>query len=372
MRLVVLASFLPVLLYRIWRMWRRPISPAAMAITGFGVLLWLWLLAYTDAVWAVLPVVVRSIVMSGTGAVLMITCVQIFVVSSSGYAPPAMIRRDRRIILAVAACVLVVVAVAASQSHIAATVGDPYTFTKVLYETSDRSLMVAFAVSDAYVAAVLIQFVWLGWRYADMTPVGLGLGFLAAAAAVELVAMVSGGVWNPLRWFGVEPDRDIELSIQTALGCVVSILVVTGFLCPPIMLYLQARKNVRRLRPLRDVLSARFPGLYPPVESGIRLSDLVFEWTTHIQDGLTMQAQSEQLPHKTKASAPAQKSDHVVAIVDWLDGRPAAGFSSEWLRPPSGMSDEAWVLAIADAYRSCQEDSDFPALSSGMPSALRR
>ncbi|AWG56129.1 hypothetical protein D2E51_16155 [Mycobacteroides abscessus] len=59
-------------------------------------------------------------------------------------------------------------------------------------------------------------------------------------------------------------------------------------------------------------------------------------------------------------------------MAKWLVGQPVLGFSCEWLHAPDRVSDESWVLAIADASRERQEDAEVPASLSGMPSTLRR
>ncbi|MGL5440864.1 hypothetical protein [Mycobacteroides stephanolepidis] len=91
------------------------------------------------------------------------------------------------------------------------------------------------------------------------------------------------------------------------------------------------------------------------MESQIRLSDKVFEWSTHIQDGLTLLAQSRELPLGTDTPAPKDGSARALAVANWIVGQADSGFGGEWLHAPSGVSDEAWVLAIADAYRNHTE-----------------
>ncbi len=146
------------------------------------------------------------------------------------------------------------------------------------------------------------------------------------------------------------------LWLQTLTGSVGATLLILGFLWPPVMSRVQARRDLRRLAPVRDMLTGLFPGLRSSMQSQIMLSDLVFEWITDIQDGFTLLAQRRQVPFRTSAEIPARLADRVVAIEDWLAGKSVPGFSTEWLQVPHGMGDNAWVLAIADAYR----DVDVP------------
>ena len=83
----------------------------------------------------------------------------------------------------------------------------------------------------------------------------------------------------------------------------------------------------------------------------MRLSDLVFEWTTHIQDGLTLLAQRGGVPLETDRRAAADILGRAATVAKWLVGQSVPGFSCEWLRTPVGVSDARWVLAVSDGYR---------------------
>lgn len=371
-RVGALICFLPVLLYRIWRLWRHPSSVPARAITGFGVLLWFWLLAFTDAVWSVLPTGLRVVSAGGWAAVTLAACLQAFVVGMGGYVTPVRIRRDVRIIFATATCVLVVVAVATASSNASVVLRDPYEFTNALMEGSDQGFVIASVTSNTYVAFVLVQLVWMGARNANRTPAGIGLGLLAAASALELVVLVSGGIWAPLARGGMLSGNRFGLWLLTISAFGVTALVIVGLLYPPVLLHIRARRAVRILKPLRDTLAAQFPGLGPPADPAMRLHDVAFEWTTHIQDGLTLLAQTRGLALNTDAEIPANEAEHVESVANWVIGQSVPGFSAEWLYAPGAKNDEAWVLAIADAYRERQEDLAAPASLSGMPSTLRK
>ncbi len=371
-RIIALLCLVPVLLYRIWRTWRRPSSLSAKAVTGFGVLLWVWLLAYTDAVWSVMPTWLRAVSAGGWGAVTLAASLQAFILGLNGRATPVRIRRDLWITFATAACVLVVVAVATTSSTQSALLRDPYIFTNALMQGTDSGLVIASVMSCTYVAFVLVQFVWMGARNANRTPVGIGLGLLAAASALELVVLVSGGIWAPLARGSMLSGNRFGLWLLTISGFGVTALVIVGFLYPPVLLHIRARRAVRILKPLRDALIARFPGIGPPADSAMRLHEVAFEWTAHVQDGLTLLAQTRGLALNTDAGIPVNEAEHVESVANWLVGEAVPGFSCEWLRPPEGVSEGPWVFAIADAYRERQEDLEAPASLSGMPSTLRK
>ncbi|TDZ98590.1 hypothetical protein [Mycobacteroides salmoniphilum] len=371
-RPVILACFLPILLYRVWRIVRHPTSVPAIAATAFGVSWWLWFLVFTDAVWSVLPTIVHAVTIGGWPAISIGACLQVFVIGVAGDTSPARIRRGLRITSLVAVTALIVVAVLVSQSRVLMSTGDVYELAGALYSGGDPWAVAALVMSCVYLIFVEIQLVWVGFRHADRTPLGVGLGLMAVSGMFQFVATVFGGIWAPLAHGEGLVGSVFGRWLQTWPGCVAAILMLAGFLWPPVMLRMQAYRDVKRLRPLHDALSGLFPGLFPPKQSRIRLSDLAFEWSTNVQDGLTLLAQSRELPLETDTSAPEVKSVRALAVANWIVGQSNPGFSAEWLRAPGGVSDEEWVLAIADAYRERQEDLEAPASLSGMPSTLRK
>lgn len=339
-RVAVLVCFVPVLLYRIWRLWRYPSLLPGKAVTGFGVLLWLWLLAFTDSVWSVLPTWLRAVSAGGWAAVTLAACLQAFVLGISDHTTPARVRRHLWITFTTAGCVLVVVATATLVSDTSAVLQDPYVFTNSLMEGRDPGLLVSSVTSTAYVALILVQLIWTGARNVSRTPVGIGLGLLAAASAVELVVLVSGGIWAPLAHGEVWEGRRFGpwFFIVPAFGVTALVMV----------------------------------GLGPPVDPATRLPDLAFEWATHIQDGLTLLAQARGVPLSTYAPIPADAAARSASVANWITDQVVPGFSCEWLQAPASTSDEMWVHEIAKAYRERQEDAEVPASLSGMPSTLRR
>lgn len=371
-RIVFMFCFLPVLLYRIWRLWRYPASAPAVAITAFCLVIWFWLFMLSDFWWHTLPSAVRATSLGGLLVTILAACTQIFVLGISGSASPERVRRGRRVILVVTAIVLVVVVVSANHSPVLLETKGLHELTNALLDGGDRWAIVSSVVGNGYLAVSLAQLVWTGLRHADRTPVGTGLGLLAVAASFEIVSVVVGGVLRPLTGGQDIISGRYGVVVQGVSGSVGVTLLALGFMWPPAVLRIQARRDEWRLRPLHDTLAGMFPGLFPPVETRIRLSDKVFEWGTHIQDGLTLLARSRGVSLDSGARVPENKSERSLAVANWLVGQPVLGFSSEWLHAPEAMNDEAWVLAIADAYRERQERLEAPASLSGMPSTLRR
>lgn len=349
-RVAVLICFLPVVLYRIWRVVRYPTSIPAVAVTAFGASAWLWFLAFTDSVWAALPPIMHAVSMGGWPAISIAACLQVFVVGISGEASPDRIRRGLRTTFAVAAVALVVVAVTVRNSSVLMTAYDALTISNIVYSGGDRASAIATIVTSGYVISVVLQMVWVGFRHADRTPVGVGLGLLAAASAFQVVGSLCGGIWRPLAHGEGFIGSPVGLWFQTLPGCVAAVLMVVGFLWAPVVLHVQARRDMRRLRPLRDTLADVFQGLFPPAEYRIRLSDKVFEWGAHVQDGLTLLAQNRGVPLGSTALVPEERSERASAVANWILGQSGSEISCEWLRPPVGTSDQAWMLAIADAY----------------------
>lgn len=351
-RVVFLLCFLPILLYRIWRLWRHPASAPAIAVTAFGAVMWFWLFLLSDFLWSVLPRQVRAASLAGWFVTTLAACMQIFILGISGSASPSRTRRAWRIVLVVTAIVMVVVAVAAQHSQVLSNTDDLNELTNALLDGADGGAVVASVVSDGYLTVTLVQLIWAGFRHADSTPVGTGLGLLAVASSFEVVCVFFGGIWRPLTGGHDVISARYGFLLQGVGGGVGVTLMAVGFLWPPVMLRIQARRDEQRLGPLHDEFVRLFPQLFPPMESRIRLSDKIFEWATHIQDGLTLVAQSRELPLETDTSAPKEKSARALAVANWIVGLSNTGFSGEWLRAPAGVSDEAWVLAIADAYRN--------------------
>ncbi|MEC4838454.1 hypothetical protein R2325_02430 [Mycobacteroides chelonae] len=133
-RVAVLIVFLPVVLYRIWRLVRYPTSIPAIAATVFGVWVWFWMLIFTEPVWTAMPASVHAVSMGGWAPVWMAGCLQIFVIGINGDVSQVWIRRGLRTTFIVTGLVLIVVAVAVSQSRVLASSADMFALTNALLD----------------------------------------------------------------------------------------------------------------------------------------------------------------------------------------------------------------------------------------------
>ncbi|GKT32030.1 hypothetical protein ADUPG1_006303, partial [Aduncisulcus paluster] len=170
-------------------------------------------------------------------------------------------------------------------------------------------------IANVYMAVVLVQMIWLGVRRADRSPAGWGLGLLATASAAVLVQVVHGGICNHIGLV-VAPQSVWLTAVPSAIG---GVCLLAGLLMPPLMLYWQARR---------------------------KLSDLVDEWCSQIEDGLTLTAQLRDTPLEG-TKPPTALAFRADAVARWLIGDPNPALNCCWLNTPEETSGQDWVLAIA-------------------------
>lgn len=201
-------------------------------------------------------------------------------------------------------------------SDTSAVLQDPYVFTNTLMEGRDPGLLISSVTSTAHVALILVQLIWTGVRNVSRTLVGIGLGLLAATSAVELVVLVSGGIWAPLAHAEVWEGRRFGpwFFIVPAFGVTALVMV----------------------------------GLGPPVDPATRLPDLALNGphTFKIARGV---------PLSTYAPIPADVAARSASVANWITDQVVPGFSYEWPQTPASTSDERWVREIAKAYRVRQK-----------------
>ncbi|MGL5440865.1 MAG: hypothetical protein ACRDDJ_00105, partial [[Mycobacterium] stephanolepidis] len=183
--------------------------------------------------WSVLPVQIRAASMAGWFVTTVAACVQIFVLGISGSVSPARMRRAWRVVLGVTAVVLVVVAVAVQHSQALLATEDLKELTNALLDGADSGAVVASLVSNGYLTATLVQLIWAGYRHADSTPVGTGLGLLAVASSFEVVCVFVGGIWRPLTGGHDVISARYGMVLQSVSGGVGITLMAVGFLWPP-------------------------------------------------------------------------------------------------------------------------------------------
>lgn len=352
---IVLAGLLPVVVHRV-RRWRQLRSPGT-AVTAVGVCgLWLWVLL--SWFWELLPPVIQAMEICGAPGVFTVSVLQIFVVSLRHSIRP----QHLGFVAVAGSTVLTVMAVSLVASDAASLDLRSYRFD-VTSHPLNTGMTVALLAANLYVTLVLVQVIWLGVQGADNTPIGWGLGLLAAGSAACLIPVVHDGICMQSSapgdagfiWFKAVP---------TAIAVV---CIVAGFAAPPLALYMQARRKLIQLNPIRQHLVSLLPGLDVPLAPGIGDTDVVYEWCSQIQDGLTLIAQQRQTPLEGQ-SPPTQPRCQADAVARWLTGIPEPNLTCQWLITPDGISGQEWTLAIAAAYRGYASAPGF----SGRPSTVRR
>lgn len=357
--IAVLVCLTPLMVYRVWRWWHRRSSPATAATALAVAMLWLQMgLAWG---WNLLPQVAKAVEISGGPGVMLLSVMQLIVISLRD---PSMTRflREARTVSVAAACVLTVITVAVVMGEATAMDLRPYRF-HVSPEFTNSGLAAATVIANVYMAVILVQIVWLGTRRANNTPTGWGLGLLATAAAACLVAVVHGGILNHLGV--VVAPHSMWLTVVPSSVC--AVCLVAGLATPPVMLYWQARRKLHALSPIRGRLIKEFPSLATPLAPGASGSDMVDEWCSQIQDGLTLTAQLRDTPLEG-TKPPAALAFRAAAVARWLAGDPNPALNCCWLSTPEAISGQDWVLAIAARYRRYVCAGGV----SGSPSTLRR
>ncbi|MBA0048546.1 hypothetical protein [Mycobacteroides sp. LB1] len=352
---VILVGLLPVMAYRVWR-WRQHRSPAtAMTAVAAGGL-WLWVLL--SWCWEFLPPVIQAMEICGGPGVIMVSVLQVFVVSLRRKIQS----RQMWLVAAAGSSVLAVMAAAMMVGNATSLDLLSYRFD-VAGHPNNAGLIVALVAANLYIAAVLVQVVWLGLRSADNTPTGWGVGLLAVGSASCLVSVAHDGIAMRSTAAG-----DPGFVWFKAVPAVVAVLcIVAGFTAPPLVLYLQARRKQRQLNPIRQHLIDALPNLDAPLAPGISHTDVVHEWCSQIQDGLTLTAQQRYTP-LSGAVPPTMLNERADAVAGWLAGIPEPNLNCQWLTTPEAVTGQAWMLAIAAAYQRYVSEVGL----SGSPSAVRR
>ncbi len=352
---VALVCLLPLAVHRIQR-WRQHRSPVT-AITAVAVaVLWMWLLL--GWLWELLPPLVQAMEMTGAPGVVLVSVMQLFVVSQR--------QRVRAphvwVVAAAGAGVLAVMAMALVATKATSLDLHAYRFD-VAAHPDNTGLAVAVVTANVYIAVILAQVIWLCLRNADNTATGWGLGFLAAGSAASLVPVIHDGIC--LR--SAVPGDAGYTWLKAVPAALAWTFILAGFATPPLAVYMDATRRLRQLKPLRQYLIEALPALDAPLMPGTARADRVHEWCSQIQDGLTLTAQQCRLP-LYGAQPPVASSARAGAVARWLAGGDEPALNCTWLTTPTAMRDEDWVLAIAAAYRRHKRDHGL----SESPSTLRK
>ncbi|MGV0585651.1 hypothetical protein ABQE45_18080 [Mycobacteroides chelonae] len=347
--LVVVVCLTPAVVYRLWR-WRQRRSSPAAGVSAIAVsALWLWLLLH--GWWEGLPPVAKAVEITGGPGVVWASVLQVFMLRLRGVSGPRL-RRTVWFIAAAALCVLSVMTAAVVIWDAASVDLDVYRFNAAPNFTNP-GLVIAAVTGAMYSFAVLVQMVWLGVRYADNTPTGWGLGLLGAAAAACLVPVVRGGIMHHL---GIAVVRD-SMWLSTVPATLCAALLIAGFAAPPLMMYAQARRKLAQLKPIRDFLVGALPSLDAPLAPGASRTDVVHEWCSQIQDGLTLTAQQRGTPQQGIQPQLAL-SERAEAVARWLAGVAEPNLNCQWLTTPETVTSQDWTLAIAAAYQRYRASAD--------------
>ncbi len=341
--IVLLSLVLAVVLYRAWRWWQHPTIPGA-AVVMFGASLWLWALWDIPGVWSVLPEGLQIFQFAAGTIIAPAASLHVLVVSITN--PPERNVHSRIGIIVASASTMIAVVLLISFTT-ALPDGSPYS----IHAASDQiSIVAATVITHAYTAAIFIHIISIGVRETDRSPVGTGIGLVAAASVFELFPVIHGGIWTPLALhLGREITPRDHMVFQIAPGIVATLLFLAALIWPPWQSRAIARRQLRILAPLRQALTAQFPDLGPPTPRGTQASDLVYEWTAQIQDGLSLTAQHRNIPLGT-AQPPADDTEHAGAVINWLRDESAAAINEAWLNPPPTMTAAQWTLALAKAH----------------------
>lgn len=339
---VAVACLIPLIAYRVRRWWHRRSSPAAGSMAVTVLVLWLGLvLAWW---WEALPPVVKAIEIAGGPGVLLVTALQLIVISLRSTSRPT--SRERMWMVNTAALgVLAIMTIAIMMGDATSVDLRRYRFN-LTPDMTNLGLIVATVTANVYMAAVLVQMIWLGIRRADNTPAGWGVGFLAAGAAASLIQVVHGGICNHIGLV-FAPDS-FWLTVLPSVVCAICLLV--GLFVPPVLIHLQGRRLLLRLKPIRKHLIDEFPGLDTPLAPGTNRADVVYEWCSQIQDGLTLTAQQRRTA-LYGAVPPADLATHATAVTEWICGTEVPELNGTWLAAPKSVSSRDWTLALGDCYR---------------------
>ncbi|MBA0044735.1 hypothetical protein [Mycobacteroides sp. LB1] len=315
----------------------------------FAVSIWPWALCDIEPIWGKLPPQIQAFHAAGGIGVVASASAWVLVIEACGQADH--VTRRKKIQRLVVGAAITLAAVAALTGSAVSTPGGGDFFTYLTEPRRDSlSLLAATLIGHIFAAGVLTHLALLAvWRI-DRTPAGRGLGLLGAAGSAVAIAVVTRGICAELfQWYGHPPPAWCGLTVQTSAVTAGAVLAISALTWPPLALHYQARRELRRLRPLRDALIELFPGLVPPQPFAVRLTDLVPEWIGQIQDGLSLMAQYRDLPLEN-AAPPHDRTKHVQAAIDWIKGQSPLGISASWLQAPTPLTNSEWIRVLADAF----------------------
>lgn len=188
------------------------------------------------------------------------------------------------------------------------------------------------------------------------TVVGTGLMHVAWAPLGRGIALIVGGA--ALLWISVVVALAGELSgnhdqrlHSAAVYAGAALLISIGSVWVLAEMWVRARMDLRRLRPMHDTLIERFPEVIDGVGGAgttvLRASDSVAQ----VMDAMYVQAGAGLFA--TREDPPTSSRDHARVVAKWVrDPEGSAVIDTRWIAPPEGCSPRRWALQIADEYNT--------------------
>lgn len=362
-----LLIFTPLVALRIRQSWRHRSSVPAVAAGAGATLLYVAWLTGLQQVWQLQPASFRGVLDVVLWDVLVAACLQVFMVGAGSDIPADRLRRRVRVLIAVAAIVFVVVLVLSVRA--------PRCVNADMYVCSSmpipRNQVPTALIAASYIVAVLVHSAWLGFRRANRTPTGWGMGLLACGCVAYTIAGLHAGFYRTLTAGGQLESFTSSWAIEGAAASAGTALIIAGFVYPPVAVRVRTYRCLRRLAPLWALALSYYPTLAAASGHRLSVSERLWEQVAHLQDALTLSAQLRRTPLHGDAPPP-MLANHAGAVARWFAGDTVPHLNCRWLQAPASATAAQWMLAVADTYRTCARAYAEVSPDSGMPSTLRR
>lgn len=206
-----------------------------------------------------------------------------------------------------------------------------------------------------YVSLALTVVAWVGVRLSSATRRGRALLLFTAGMAL-IVGAIAYAVTRAV-------GRNQLVGVGTALAlllCAMGI-VAAGAMLPTVEDWIGARRELRRIEPLRAEMERRHPDIGIGSRPRGPLVFRVAERLSLISDALYLEgalARQQGGPSADDSEAPVAVSaaEQAQTVAAWIAaGRDDVGTAFPgrgWLRQPPECPDRDWILEIADQYRA--------------------
>ncbi len=206
-----------------------------------------------------------------------------------------------------------------------------------------------------YVLLALSVVAWVGMRLSNASRRGRALLIFTAGMAL-LVAASAFLVGRAVGGTGFSGVGTALTLVLCAMG-----IVAAGALLPALEDWIGARRDLRRIGPLRAEMARRHPDIGIGVRPRGPLVFRVAEQLSLISDALYLEgaraAQDATNPGDATVNPPAgiTGAEQARAVAQWIAEGPERAGSAfpgrSWLRQPPDCPDRDWILDIADQYR---------------------